>query len=323
MRLQKYIMVILMISLIVVSLSNSQFSNFEKEKIKRIELILKTKNSDYWKIVTMGAQAAAKEFGVEMQVVGASDENNINQQKSLVEEAINKKVDAIILASNDYEELAMSVTNAEENGIPVIVIDSAVKSKDIVSYIATDNLKAGKMLAKQFINLCGKDSRVMLMNFVKGASSAENREKGFYEEIKKYPKIQVIEKNYCYSDVETARIITKLSLSKYPDLSAVVALNAPSTIGVANAVNEAKLKGKIKVIGFDNFPEEIDLVEEGTIQKLIVQNPFAMGYLGVKNAVDHLNKKYVPKYIETNLIEIDIDNMYTKENQKLVFPFVK
>ena len=77
----------------------------------------------------------------------------------------------------------------------------------------------------------------------------------------------------------------------------------------------------VKIIGFDNTPEEIRYMEKDVIQSLVVQNPFSMGYLGVKYAYDVLNNEIVPKVVDTGSTVIDKVNMHYKENQKLVFPF--
>jgi ribose transport system substrate-binding protein len=111
-------------------------------------------------------------------------------------------------------------------------------------------------------------------------------------------------------------------MNEHHNTDVIIALNAPTTVGVCKAVKEMNLQGKVKVIGFDSTHEEIDYLDEDVIQATIVQNPYSMGYLGVKSALEVLGKKAVPKYVDTGSKVIDKNNMYTPENQKLLFPFV-
>jgi ribose transport system substrate-binding protein len=85
-------------------------------------------------------------------------------------------------------------------------------------------------------------------------------------------------------------------------------------------LKRGRLAGKIRIVGFDSTPDEIEFLESDVIDSLIIQNPFSMGYLGVKYAVDAMNGKPVPKIVDTGSKVINKDNMYLPENQKLLFP---
>jgi ribose transport system substrate-binding protein len=131
----------------------------------------------------------------------------------------------------------------------------------------------------------------------------------------------VLSRVYCHSDENLAEQLTEKLAEAYPDMDAIVCLNAYGTVGTARAIERLGLAGKIKIIGFDSTSEEVGFVEKDVVQALIIQNPFSMGYLGVKYAVGALNDEVVPKNINTGSKVIDKDNMYQPENQKLVFPF--
>ncbi|MED4605491.1 substrate-binding domain-containing protein, partial [Paenibacillus validus] len=104
----------------------------------------------------------------------------------------------------------------------------------------------------------------------------------------------------------------------------IVALHAVSSIGVAEEIERLGLQGKVKVVTFDSTLEDIEYLQEGVIQATIIQNPFSMGYLGVKYAVDLLGgSKKVPARYDTGTTVIDQNNMFWSDNQKLLFPFVK
>jgi ribose transport system substrate-binding protein len=268
------------------------------------------------------AEAAAKEFDVDINISYPKNENDIDRQIELVNDAIKRKVDAIVLAACDYNRLVPAAEAAVDAGIPVIIIDSALNSSKISCFIATDNREAGRLLGQKLVELIGPKCNVVMISFVKGSATADQREEGFLSVMKEHPDVNVLTKYYCFSDPILSKELTKRAIEQYSKIDAVVALNAPSTVGAANEVNEMNLGGKIKVLGIDSTPEEIDYMENGIIQSTIVQNPYSMGYLGIKFALDVINNKKVPEFINTGLKEIDKGNIYTPENQKILFPFV-
>lgn len=301
--------------------SKVYFRSDEKRKV--IDVIVKMKEAEFFKTVRAGAEAAGKEFDVDINYNAPDDERDIEGQILLVNEAVGRKSDAIVLAAGDYKRLAGVVEKAAKAKIPVIIIDSALDSDSITSFIATDNKAAGRTVAKKFIEISGGKGNLAIMNFVKGSASADEREEGFMEVIGKYPDVKVVAKEYCFSDSTLSSELTRKILNEHSDINAIVGLNAMATEGVARIIQSLGLESKVKIVGFDSTPEEIDFIEDDVIQATIVQRPFNMGYLGVKYAVMASEGKSVPKVVDTGSTVIDKSNLYTPENQKLLFPFVK
>lgn len=286
-----------------------------------IKVIVKKSDHSYWSVVKLGAEAAGKEFGIKVDYLGPTDEKDIDGQIRMVNEAIDEKADAIVLAASDYIKLVDVAEDAVSQKIPVLIIDSELKSNKMKSFIGTDNADAGYTLGESLVQKVGEKCNIAVMSFVKGAASAVQREQGFEKALSKYPDIKVLSKVYCNSDENTAKQLTEELVEKYPDMDAVVCLNAYGTAGTARAIEKLDLAGKIKIIGFDSTPEEVSYVEKDIIQSLVIQNPFSMGYQGVKYALAAVRDEAVPKLINTGSKVIDKDNMYQPENQKLVFPF--
>ena len=291
------------------------------EKEININVIVKKQDESFWKVVRMGTEAAAKEFCVNVHFNAPINEKDIEEQIRLVNEAIDHHADAIVLAAGDYLNLVDVTEKAVCANIPVIIIDSELNSDKVKSFIATDNVDAGKKVGETLVKKVGDNCTIAVMSFVKGTATAEQREAGFFEAISKYPGIEVISTEYCNSDESTAEQLTETLVEKYPGMETMVCLNAYGTIGTARAIEKLGLGGKIKIIGFDSTSEEVSFVENDIIQALVTQNPFSMGYLGVKYAIDAINNKSVPRYVNTGSTVIDKENMYLPENQKLVFPF--
>ena len=290
---------------------------------KSISIIGKLKNSDYWKTVKMGADAAAKEFNVSIRFSAPEEETDIKGQVEMVEVAIEQKTDALIVAASNYGGLTAVAEKACDAGIPVISVDSEMNSKRVLSFIATNNRDAGRKAAAELVKIAGEKCRVAVMSTVKGTGDAEQREEGINEVLAEYPRMKIVAREYCRSDSDLAEDLAKKVLSGKEGADAFIALNEKASIGVANAVKKMALTGKVKVIGFDSTPEEIDFLEDDVIEATVVQNPFNMGYLSVKYAVDAINGVKIPTRIETGSKVINKDNMYLTENQKLLFPFVK
>lgn len=292
-----------------------------QEKRVHIKMVVKKQGGDFWTVVRMGAEAAGKEFDVDVDFQGPTDEKDIEGQIRIVDKAITQKTDALVLAASDYTRLVDVAEKAVKSGIPVIVIDSDINSDKMVSFIGTDNVDAGRMLGDTLVEKVGDDCNIAVMSFIKGAASSDQREEGLFEVLGKHDSIKVLTTEYCYSDENTAEKLTEKLVQDYPELDAVICTNAYGTTGTARAIEKLGMSGKIKVIGFDSTPEEISFLEKDVVQSLTVQNPFSMGYLGIKYALDALHAKSLPKRVNTGSTDIDKNNMYEPGNQKLLFPF--
>jgi ribose transport system substrate-binding protein len=108
-----------------------------------------------------------------------------------------------------------------------------------------------------------------------------------------------------------------------PSVKGIIALDAGTSIGVAEEIEKMGLQEKIKIVAIDSPPEVLEYLQEGVISATIIQKPFSMGYLGVKYALDASEDKPVPERVDTGTKVIDRENMFWSENQKLLFPFVK
>ncbi len=297
--------------------------NLDKAENQKIALIVRTIYGHYWGTVKLGADTAAREFNVIVDFNGPGNEQDVEGQIKLVEQALSENVDALILAASDYEGLVEVTEKALGKRIPVIIVDSEVATGEIDSYIATDNIDAGKKAGKAVIEVAGERCNVAIINFVKGSRNAEQREEGLLETLSAYPEIQVIAKEYCSSDKNLAFGLANEILTENHDNLVFVTFNDVASEGVADAVAQRNLAGQVKIIAFDNTPREIDYLEKGVIQALIIQNPFSMGYLSVKYAVEALNGNSVPEYYNTGSYLITSENMYMPEYQKILFPIVK
>lgn len=291
-----------------------------------IAVVLKSNNirSDYWQMVSTGVKAAAKEFDVNIDITGPISETDTAGQIRNLDEALLKKPDAIILAATDYDRLTPNAQKIKESGTKLILIDSPIHTHVEASLIATDNTEAGRKAGLILTGgRNGKLNKVMTLSSRSGSLAEKGRKDGFKETIADSPGVEYAG-NYEFDGTEDAAYdLVKNLLSMYPDIQGIAGLNESATLGAARAVKEKRWTDKIKIVGFDSSIYQIKLLEEGILQATIVQKPFNMGYLSVETAVQALNGIKVNPKVNIDAVVITKENMYTQENQELLFPLVE
>lgn len=307
--------------LIIIMAAVFKYDSIEKEKI-RIALVVKNINpdNDFWQIVMAGAEIAAKELNVELEIHGPMFEINIEEQIDIIEEIIKTKPYAIILAACDVDALVPVAEKIVEQKIILVTVDSGINSSVSASFIATDNFKGGEILGAEMEELLSPGDSVVIISHVQGTLTAIERERGVRSIIEKNGKLDIVGTYFCDNLEEKAYNITMDVINSNMEIKGIIALNAISTVGTAQAIDVLDLKDEIFLVGFDNSFEELQFLEQGVIKTLIVQKPFNMGYISVKTVVDILNGKSVISRIDTGLVLINLLNINSPENQKLIFP---
>ncbi|MDZ7263279.1 MAG: ABC transporter substrate-binding protein, partial [candidate division KSB1 bacterium] len=251
----------------------------------------------FWVSVKAGADSAGRELGAEIIWKGPAQEINIAEQIAIIEDYVNKGIDAIVIAACDAKGLLPVLERAHSRKIPIITIDSGVDSDLPLSFIATDNIAAARKAAQTLAQLIGAKGKVACIPFVPGAATSIMREQGFVDEIKKYPQIELLPIRYSQSDVAVGMAVTEDILTGHPDIKGIFAANEAGTIGVIQALKTKNKIGAVKVVGFDAAANEVAALKAGEVSALIVQDPFKMGYEGVKAAMKALAGETVAKRI--------------------------
>lgn len=299
----------------------------DKETNKKANILVVVKAIDFhmefWDSVYAGIDAAAKEFDVKVEITGSRTEKDIEEQIQILENAIKNKPDAIILAADDYYALVPVVQSIKKTKIKLITLDSGLNSDLPDSFIATDNFEAGRKAGERLSQLLDQNSKIAIISHVEGSATAIERAKGVRKGLSKGLNDNIIGVYYSNAVEEKAYEITKRLVMENSDLKGIVGLNESSTVGTAKAINDLGLKGKVKLVGFDSSLSEVIFIEKGTIQATVVQKPFNMGYLCIKTAIQALKGEKLSKKIDTGSELITKENIYTEENQKLLFPFMQ
>ncbi|MEC0202887.1 substrate-binding domain-containing protein [Paenibacillus lautus] len=318
----RYIL-LLLIPVLILGYVAFQWSKEEPGTKKIIVGVKALDENEFWRVLIEGVNTASREFGVDVSVIGPSQEIEVDLQIQLLEEAVKQKPDAIVLAAGDYNRLVPVSESIRKAGIPLIMIDSAVNGDYAQSLIATDNVNAGQKAGKELSSRLPAHAKVAIISFVRGTSTQIEREQGVRSILEQRSGTEIVGTYYSEGKEERAYEITRKLLLERPDLNGIVGLNEPSTVGAGRAIRELGLSGKVKLVGFDSSVKEVKLLEEGVLQSTIVQKPFNIGYLGIKTAVSIIEGDKVSRNVYTDSVVINQDNMYTEENQKLLFPFVE
>ncbi len=295
----------------------------EKTEGVKIEVISMGFQHEYWQTVKLGVDKAAKELGINVPFFGPTVETEVDVQINLFENSLAKNVDAILLAPCDSEALSSLAEKAVDKGVVVATFDVDISAPEYrISFVATDNYAAGKLAGDQMGKLLGGKGKVGIVGHIAATFDTRERIGGFIDIIKqKYPEITLLD--VVYGDGDHKKSMDKAAdmITSNPDLRAIYATNEGGAIGVALAVEEADKVGEVKVVGFDSSDQEIDYLMKGVINGFVVQNPFQMGYLGVKMLYDKVVNNIEPvERIDTGVVWVDMQNYNNPEIQKILYP---
>jgi ribose transport system substrate-binding protein len=289
-----------------------------------IAVIPKGTTHDFWTAVHAGAKSAAEDLKVDIIWKGPTDEGRFADQINIVEDMITRRVDGIVLAPTHGKSLVPVIHKAHEKGIPLTVFDSGaeVEESKYVTFAATDNYKGGVLAAQRMAELLGGKGRVAMVMVMPGGVSTTKREAGFRDTLKKeFPDLKLVDEKWGYALREKSIVAAEDILTRHQGkLDGLFGSNETSAAGILRAIQQRKLEGKIKFVGFDASPDLIAGMAKGIIHGLVVQNPFKMGYEGVKSIVDHKAGKTVPKRIDTGVAVVTKENMTQPDMARLLNP---
>src|SRR5439155_6361100 len=237
---------------------------------------------------------------------GPLKEDDREDQIKVVEDFVMRGVSGIVLAPLDDTALRKPVEDAVKAGIPVVIIDSDLKSDAYVSFAATDNFKGGESAGEELARLLDKKGNVVMLRYAPGSASTTNREEGFLKAIKKYPDIKVVSDNqYAGATTEAAYQASENLLAplKKPDgslsIDGIFTPNESSCFGMLRALQDGKFAGKVKFVGFDSSSKLVEALGNGQIDALVLQDPMNMGYKGAELMAKHLRGEPVDKRVDT------------------------
>jgi ribose transport system substrate-binding protein len=282
----------------------------DSEKSLMLAVIPKSTGGEFWETVEVGAGDAARELRVQMKWDGALTETEIAEQKKIIENMVNLGVDGIALAPLNPKAMQKDVENAAAAGIPVVIFDSAVDGTAHSSFVATDNPAGGGLGAKYLLDqLKDRGKKVMMLRFIQGTASTEDRARGFLEEMKQAGFDVVADAYIEDGTVAGAKKTATNVLEGFVEdgklaIDGIFACNLTATLGMAAALDDLRKSGvttEAVFIGFDSSPRLVEELQNGTVDALVVQSPKKMGRLAVETLVKILRKQPVEPFIDTGV----------------------
>jgi len=297
----------------------------------RFLFIVKTPNSDYWQTVLAGGHLANEQLGLRgLQFTGANSEANIQGQIALVEDALAKKPDFLVLAPTSVTALDATIDKVTAAGIKVILIDSAANTNAYTTFLATDN-HAGGLLAADTLAAAIKRKtgtaagQVAYSTFLSGVGSLTLRDSGFLEGLKKYPGLQLVAHKDAAGDQSVKPIgIVADTLTRFPKLAGYFADSLVTLQGAVTAFRENHVEStKVSLVGFDPSPQLVGELRAGVVDGIILQDPFQMGYGGVAYGVLAAAGISTPRFINTGVTAATPANVNSPDIQGLLDPINK
>src|SRR5829696_6036185 len=325
--MRKLLLLLLVLTLVGACTPNGGPFSSTRKKLT-IAVIPKGTTHEFWKSIHAGSNLAASEFtgnGTEVEVIwkGPLREDDREQQIQVVEGFAAQGVSGIVLAPLDNRALVRPVEDAKRANVPTVIIDSGLETDQFVSFVATDNRKGGTLAADRMGELLNGKGKVLVLRYAEGSASTNEREEGFISQIKaKFPEIELVSTNqYAGATRDTAKRASENLLNRFGDeVQGIFTPNESSTAGMLLALQDIGKAGKVSFVGFDSSQPFIDAINPNELHGSVVQNPFNMGYLGVRTIVDSLLGKPIEKKIDTGVMLVTKENLESPEVHQLLHP---
>ncbi len=294
----------------------------------RFVFIVKTVNSDYWQTCLAGGKLAAQQLGLDaLQFTGANSEANIQRQIELMEDALAKRPDFIVLAPTSVTALDATIETVHKAGVKVILIDSAANTDAYETFLATDNHAGGVLAATTLAEAIKKKTgaaagQIAYSTFLSGVGSLTLRDKGFLDGLRNYPRLQVVAHKDAGGDQSTKPIgIVADTLTRFPNLVGYFSDSLITLQGAVTAFRENRVDSRrVSLVGFDPTPQLVGLLKNRQVDGIILQDNFQMGYGGVAYGVLAAAGIRVPKFIDTGVTAATPANVDSPDIQSLLHP---
>ncbi len=293
-----------------------------------ISVIAKDTTSPYWQAVLAGARKAGQDLGVNVIELGAQSESDVSGQISILAKAVASNPAAIVIAPAKFAALGKPIDEAAKK-VKIIGIESAADTKAMTSLVATDNVNAGRVAADALAVAITKSSAdtegdVVMISSMPGVPSLDQRVKGFKEVVTaKYKALDITAEKVADGKPATVLGIMNDLIANTGDLRGVFVSDPITAQAVSQAVVEKKTNDKINIVGVGSDEKLVKFLRDDVIAGLVVEDPFRMGYDGVKTALAASKGEQVSANIDTGATLVTKANMSSARSQELLKPKVR
>jgi len=279
-----------------------------KEDRITIAIVVKTLNNPFFITLQNEAKKTAEKYGVNLIVQAPEREIDVEKQMQIVENLIQRKVDAICISASGSQQIIPAIVKATRAGIPVLAVDNRIDTAmaaeagaKIVTYIGSDNEKGGEIAAEYIIKRLNGRGKVAILEGTPGHETSIARLKGFLNRIKKEPNIEIVASLTANYEREQGFNVFQSILESHQNIDALFACNDMMALGAIEAIALSGKQGKIVVVGFDAIEDAKQAIAEGKMDASIAQYPAEMGRLAVEKAIEVIKGNKIPAYIPTKV----------------------
>lgn len=293
--------------------ASTVFINCQRGKEKAsdkptIAIVMKTLNHPFFIDMQLGAEKAADSLGVNLIVQGAEREVDVEKQMQIIENLIQRKVDAICVAPSGSRELVPAIVKANKANIPIFAIDTRVDKKTlqeaggrVETFIGSDNFEGGRIAGQFVIEKLDGKGKVAILEGIPGHETGDARLRGFHAAVDSVPGIEVVASQTANWERDQGFNVFQNILQSHPGVNALFACNDLMALGAVEAIATAGKTGQIIVVGFDALDDARKAIQENKMAASIAQHPFDMGKLAIENAIKVLNGESITDYIPVTI----------------------
>ncbi len=269
----------------------------------------------YFEPIYRGFETAAAHYGVTAEI-DAPPKFDVALQVKVIEDLIARGVHGIAISADDDEGLVAIVREATQAGIKVITFDAPAPSTDALTYIGTDNEKAGYDAGLRMAEAMGYRGGVAILQGGLAATNLNLRTVGFRKALESAaPNINVVEVVDEHGDFSESVVKTEDLLDRYPGLAGIFSVSAEGVPAAAMVAKRRGIAGKVTIAGFDDLAETLSGIRDGAVSFCVVQQTYKMGWLSVERLVDALRGTAIPPVIDTGVVFVDRSNVNSYQNE--------
>jgi len=273
-----------------------------------IGLVLKSFSNPFWMMAKTAAEAKAKELGVNVVVLGTTEEGDYQQQVAHIEDLTTQGADLIVVVPAEASALVPAVEAAVDAGIPVINLDSPIETDKVISFIGSDNVEGGKMAGNFIAEQLGGKGKVGVIRGRLGNPVELQRYEGFTEALKAYPDIELVAEGVGNWEADEGFTVMEDFLTAHPDIQAVFGESDRMILGASQAAQAAG-RDDIVLVGLDGIVEALRAVQDGSISADVAQRPDLMGEYAVQYGLDYLKTGKIDPVLITPMTLAVTDNV--------------
>ncbi|OFI01503.1 D-ribose-binding periplasmic protein precursor [Clostridium acetireducens DSM 10703] len=262
---------------------------------KKIGMIVSTLNNPFFVSMKEGAAKKAKEMGYELVILDS--QNDAAKERANVEDLVQQGVSALIVNPTDSDAVGNAIKVANDKKVPVLTVDRKANSGNVVSHIASDNIKGGNMAGEFILEKLGGKANIVELQGIPGASATRDRGKGFHEAVDGKAGVKVVATQPADFDRQKGLNVMENIMQGNAKFDAVFAHNDEMALGAIKALKDKK----VVIVGFDGNEDAKKAVDEGKLTATIAQQPDLMGSLAVENAIKVIKGEKVANEIPVDL----------------------